>query len=223
MPFGSPVSGTLSTAESPMAQQQQHKGSWTLLEACRVGAAPQLVQACCVLAWDSIRVLFSAAVEAVSILLGLHLAQACGPLWRLSRHGVRTTCSSVALLCRTPRITVTLQWCAVVCLQGSAPTRAASMDAGQAWLPNQHYPQGSRLQHSSSSTAGDGAVGASHAATGTLHRAATISEGAAEVPLQRRASSPSAVAAPGLDLAMYRASGRLLPLNLNYLPKSLTK
>lgn len=36
MPFGSPASGTLSAAESPMAQQQQ-PGSWALLDACRVG------------------------------------------------------------------------------------------------------------------------------------------------------------------------------------------
>jgi hypothetical protein len=40
MPFGSPVSGTLSTAEGLMAQQ--HKGSWTLLDACRVSAGPCL-------------------------------------------------------------------------------------------------------------------------------------------------------------------------------------
>jgi hypothetical protein len=89
---------------------------------------------------------------------------------------------------------------------------------------SQQQPAGSRLQHSSS-TAGAGAFAASQHAASALRRATTISEqGAADLaPLQRRASSPPAVAAPGLDLAMYRASGRLLPLNLNYMPKGLTK
>lgn len=63
----------------------------------------------------------------------------------------------------------------------------------------------------------------------SLRRAATISgHGSAEGPellpaLQRRASSPS-VSAPGLEgFGMYRASGLLLPLNLSYMPKSLSK
>lgn len=115
--------------------------------------------------------------------------------------------------------------CGVVCLQGRVSVqRAASMESGQPWPPNQqqHHLPASRLQHSSSA-AGNGAAGTSR---DPIRRTATISEqGAAELAssLQRRSSSPSAVAAPGLDLAMYRAAGLLLPLNLNYMPRSLTK
>lgn len=101
--------------------------------------------------------------------------------------------------------------------------RAASLQTDLPWpSQQQHHLPGSRLQQSSSA-AGAGAAGMSR---DPLRRAATISEqGAAELAssLQRRSSSPSAVAAPGLDLAMYRATGLLLPLNLNYMPKSLTK
>jgi hypothetical protein len=38
VPFGSPVSpSAFSTADSPLAQQQQRHGTWGLLDACRVG------------------------------------------------------------------------------------------------------------------------------------------------------------------------------------------
>jgi hypothetical protein len=95
--------------------------------------------------------------------------------------------------------------------------RAASMDSSQHQLPAP-----SRLQHSSSL-----AGSASTLAAGTIRRTANISSGhgaAAELATaQPRGSSPSAVAVPGQDLAMYRATGLLLPLNLNYMPRTLTK
>lgn len=104
--------------------------------------------------------------------------------------------------------------------------RASSLDAGHALGPvheQQHLGVPSRLQYSS--TAG----GASPvAAGGAMRRTATVS-GHGELLAQsaqqhKRSSSPSAaVSAPGLDLAMYRAAGRLLPLNLNYMPNTLTK
>lgn len=95
--------------------------------------------------------------------------------------------------------------------------RASSMDSSQPQLP-----AASRLQHSSSL-----AGSASTLAVGSMRRTATISSGhGAEAELARarpRVSSPSAVAVPGQDLAMYRATGLLLPLNLNYMPQTLTK
>lgn len=88
------------------------------------------------------------------------------------------------------------------------------MDSSQPQLP-----AASRLQHSSS-LAGS--------ANTCMHRTATIGSGhsaaaALAAAARPRVSSPSAVAVPGQDLAMYRATGLLLPLNLNYMPQTLTK
>lgn len=108
-------------------------------------------------------------------------------------------------------------WGLLDACRGAAVPRAASMDSSQ-----QQLPAPSRLQHSSSL-----AGSASTVAAGTMRRTATNSSGhgaAAELATaQPRGSSPSAVAVPGQDLAMYRATGLLLPLNLNYMPRTLTE
>jgi hypothetical protein len=127
-----------------------------------------------------------------------------------------TACSSLN--------SIPLLLAACICRQGSLPS-ATSTKGGEGLCPNLHVRStASRLQHTHSA-----ATDASTSASSSLRRTATISRpGSAQGPelgpaLQRRASSPS-VSAPGLEgFGMYRASGLLLPLNLSYMPKSLTK
>lgn len=93
--------------------------------------------------------------------------------------------------------------------QGGVP-RTMSLDPQSAG--------GSRLQHSSSL-----AGGAELHMSGAIRRAATISNEVAADFMLQQPGQQAVSSAPGAELAMYRAAGRLLPLNLNYMPTSLTK